>query len=269
MAARPAGKSTPAATFEETIAQLREVIHLAQEEARSSGHENVASEHLLLGVLRSDDGVAARLLEQFGVRLQTVRETMDLPVQRGPVNDGGERSLTRGAKEAIILAMSEARRLNSDDVAAAHVLVGLCCEGSATARLLERLDVSPEQVRTAAIRELGGGTRGRSRRVDPPWRTRTEPAGKSNVITCRIDSHDLDAIDALVEAGVRATRSDAAAWLIHVGLEANRGLVDRVYATVAEIRSLRSEAQVLARGGTTGDDPGTPVEGDTDRRSTS
>jgi hypothetical protein len=62
----------------------------------------------------------------------------------------------------------------------------------------------------------------------------------------RIDNRDLDAIDALVEGGVRATRGDDAAWLIHAGSEANKTLLDSVYGTVAEIRRRREVAQGLA-----------------------
>jgi hypothetical protein len=79
----------------------------------------------------------------------------------------------------------------------------------------------------------------------------TQPtSSKSNVVTCRIDAQDLDAIDALVEAGVRNTRSDAASWLIHAGIEANKALLEKVYGTVAEIRRLRIMAQSLAQQGT-------------------
>src|SRR5262249_33689083 len=69
---------------------------------------------------------------------------------------------------------------------------------------------------------------------------------KGNVITCRINDQDLAAIDALVEAGVRTTRSEAAAWLIHAGIDASKTLLDTVYGTVAEIRRLRVIAQSLA-----------------------
>ena len=68
-----------------------------------------------------------------------------------------------------------------------------------------------------------------------------------NVRECRIDGRDLDAVDALIEAGIRTTRSDAAAWLIHAGIEANRQLFEKVYGTVAEIRRLRVVAQSLAQ----------------------
>ncbi|HWZ18089.1 MAG TPA: hypothetical protein VNW73_04775, partial [Ktedonobacteraceae bacterium] len=74
-----------------------------------------------------------------------------------------------------------------------------------------------------------------------------QSSSKSNVVTCRIDGRDLDAVDALIEAGIRSTRSDAAAWLIHAGIEANRPLFEKVYGTVAEIRRLRVVAQSLAK----------------------
>ena len=61
------------------------------------------------------------------------------------------------------------------------------------------------------------------------------------------DDRDLDALDALVEAGIRSTRSDAASWLIHAGIEAHSQLFQRVYATVEQIPQLRTEAQEMAR----------------------
>jgi hypothetical protein len=73
------------------------------------------------------------------------------------------------------------------------------------------------------------------------------PSGpKNNVITCRLDDATLNALDILVEAGVRSTRSDAAAWLIGAGIEAHRPLIARVNATVEEIRRLRDEARAIA-----------------------
>jgi hypothetical protein len=70
---------------------------------------------------------------------------------------------------------------------------------------------------------------------------------KDNVLTCRVTDQDLSAIDMLVEAGIRQTRSDAAAWLIHAGIAANESLFQRVGQTVDEIRRLRESAQAAAR----------------------
>jgi hypothetical protein len=71
--------------------------------------------------------------------------------------------------------------------------------------------------------------------------------GKDNVVACRLDNETLAAVDTLVEAGVRANRADAAAWLIGVGLEAHRDLLDDIADTVAEIRRLREDAAGRAR----------------------
>ena len=77
--------------------------------------------------------------------------------------------------------------------------------------------------------------------------SRLRGGGRDNVVACRLDDADLAALDALVEAGVRSTRSDAAAWLIKAGLEVNKPLLDDVSGTVTEIRRLREEAVRKAR----------------------
>lgn len=66
---------------------------------------------------------------------------------------------------------------------------------------------------------------------------------RDTVVGCRVDAEDLDAIDALVEAGIRLTRSEAASWFIREGINSQRGLLDEVRETVAQIRRLRAEAQ--------------------------
>jgi len=90
------------------------------------------------------------------------------------------------------------------------------------------------------------GELGRARRCTRKARVERKPSG----ITARCRSLFRRAIDALVEAGSRTTRSEAAAWLIHAGIDANKALLDTVYGTVAEIRRLRVIAQSLARDAT-------------------
>jgi cell division protein FtsB len=72
-----------------------------------------------------------------------------------------------------------------------------------------------------------------------PWRG----LPRDTVVGCRVDAEDLAAIDTLVEAGIRATRSEAAAWFIHEGIAARQKLLHDVAGTVAEIRRLRAEVQ--------------------------
>lgn len=90
----------------------------------------------------------------------------------------------------------------------------------------------------------------RAQRSERRTRDRNRDRGsrsKDNVVACRLDNDALEAVDTLVEAGVRSTRADAAAWLIGVGLEAHRELLDDLTQTVAEIRRLRQDAASKAQ----------------------
>lgn len=87
-----------------------------------------------------------------------------------------------------------------------------------------------EREQRAAVREQRAAERAARR------------SGRDNVVACRLDDQALQALDALVEAGVRSTRSDAAGWLIQVGLQVHSELLDEVADTVTEIRRLRDEA---------------------------
>ena len=137
------------------------------------------------------------------------------------------------------MAVDEANRLHHSYIGTEHLLLGVLREGEGVGVgvLTRELGVQEAQVHDRIMQVLatGGGRRSE------------EPAGpRGNVVTCRIDDRDLDALDALVEAGIKATRSEAAAWLISAGIDAHQPLFDRVYATVAEIRRLRGEAKAIA-----------------------
>ncbi len=122
----------------------------------------------------------------------------------------------------------------------AFILLGLTREGEGIgAGLLRSFGTTLEKVRAQTFQAIALTSGGKAAEQSPL---------KSNVVTCRIDGRDLDAVDVLIEAGIRSTRSDAAAWLIHAGIEANRPLFEKVYGTVAEIRRLRVVAQSLAQG---------------------
>ena len=155
----------------------------------------------------------------------------------------GEIGLTPRAKKVIELAVDEARRMGHHYIGTEHLLLGLLREGEGIAcGVLESLGVNLERARVAVIQTLA--SRGATVEDQAPSQSPSGP--KNNVITCRLDDSTLNALDTLVEAGVRSTRSDAAAWLIGAGIEAHRPLIARVTATVEEIRRLRNEARAIA-----------------------
>lgn len=260
------------ANFDRFTERARRVLTLAQEEAHFFDHNYIGTEHLLLALVREGDGVAARVLQNLGVQLAQAREAVGYIIGRGDAPAAGPLSLTPRTKRVIELAVEEARRLNHNAIGAEHLLLGLIREGEGVAAgILNSLDVTLDQVREETLRVVDTMERAGlvetvrykvARVLAGPKRGEASPP-KGNVVTCRIDDRDLGALDALVEAGIRTTRSDAAAWLIRAGIEANRPLFEKVDATIAEIRRLRGEAQAIARQ-LVAEPPASPTEGEDD-----
>lgn len=134
------------------------VLRLAQEEARHLNHPAVGTEHLLLGLLRDGDSVAARALSSLGVNLKAVREEVRKIVRPGESSPRGEMGLTPRAKRVLELAQEEARRQGVNYVGTEHILLGLMEEGEGlAAQVLGNLGLTPEKVRQQVGTLLGGG----------------------------------------------------------------------------------------------------------------
>ena len=128
--------------------RTRRVIFFAQEEAARLGENYVGTEHLLLGLVRENDSVAARILEKLGVNLGRVRQEIERQVARGDGRLGQEMQLTPRAKRVIDLAYEEARQLNNNYIGTEHLLLGLVRESDGIAgRVLARLGVDLDRTR--------------------------------------------------------------------------------------------------------------------------
>src|SRR5437764_4236400 len=138
--------------FDKFTERARKVLQLAQEEAQRFNHNYIGTEHILLGLVREGDGVAARVLNNLGIELHKVRSTVEFIIGRGDRMVMGEIGLTPRAKRVIELAVDEARRLNHKFIGTEHLLLGLVREGEGIAAgVLESLGVSYEKVRTQVI----------------------------------------------------------------------------------------------------------------------
>jgi ATP-dependent Clp protease ATP-binding subunit ClpC len=220
----------------------------------------MGTEHLLLGLLEDEDGLAATLLQRLRVNPAEARQRVAAIIGTGDRTVAGDVGLAPRVNKVFELAVDEAKRTRQPQVDVVHLLLGIAREGNGIGgRVLRDMQVTVGSLRSAvaelpsqlpqespshgpavgAAAALAGAT------PVPEFAAGTGP--KTNVVTSRLDDETLDALDTLVAAGIRPTRSDAAAWLIRVGLEANRSLLQRVSATVAEIRRLRLEAQSLAQ----------------------
>jgi len=141
--------------FDKFTERARRVLTLAQEEAQRFNHNYIGTEHLLLGLVREGDGVAAKVLNNLGVELSKVRSAVEFIIGRGEKPPTTEIGLTPRAKKVIELAVEEARRLNHSYIGTEHLLLGLVREGEGIAfGVLESLGVSLERVRTETTRIL-------------------------------------------------------------------------------------------------------------------
>ena len=140
------------AQFDKFTERARKVLTLAQEEAQRFNHNYIGTEHLLLGLVREGDGVAARVLGNMGVQLPKVRSAVEFIIGRGEGAVIGDIGLTPRAKKVLELAIDEARRLNHHYVGTEHLLLGLVREGEGIAAgVLESLGVNLEKVRAQVM----------------------------------------------------------------------------------------------------------------------
>ncbi len=176
--------------FDKFTDRARKVLTLAQDEAQRFNHNYIGTEHLLLGLVREGEGVAARVLENMNVELAKVRTAVEFIIGRGDRPVVGEVGLTPRAKRVIELAIDEARRLGHNYIGTEHLLLGLVREGEGIAAgVLESLGVNLDKVRHEVIRVLS-----QSSSVGPA--TETKRASK----TPTVDQLGINLTDA-VRAG--------------------------------------------------------------------
>ena len=159
--------------------RARRVVFFAQEEAGSLGEKYVSTEHLLLGIVREADTVAAKILEALGVSLGQIRSEIERQVVKGDGRLEADMQLTPRAKAVIDLAYEEARQFGSNYIGTEHLLLGMIREGMGLAgRVLARLGVELEPAR-AELKKLHDKSPDAPKLSPPPnsasathWQTR-------------------------------------------------------------------------------------------------
>ena len=149
-----------ASRFEKFSERARRVLSLAQEEAQRFNHNYIGTEHILLGLVRENEGTAAKVLGGLGIELNKIRSAVEFIIGKGDTAASGEIGLTPRAKKVIELAVDEARRLNHHYIGTEHLLIGLMREGEGVAAgVLESLGVTLEKVRGETNSVLNKGAR--------------------------------------------------------------------------------------------------------------
>lgn len=145
--------------YDKFTKRAKQVLQLATEEARTFNHPYVGTEHILLGLIHESEGIAARVLDELGVKLAQARSAVEFIVGVGEGERHNEQELTARAKKVIEYAIEEARRLNHHYIGTEHLLLGLVRNGEGVATgVLDIVGVTLDQIRNQVMHVLRHGT---------------------------------------------------------------------------------------------------------------
>ncbi len=148
--------------FKRYTEKAKRAIMIAQEEAINLNHEYIGTEHILIGLIKEEEGVASQVLRQLGVNIDKVVEEVERLVGKGEYQQVGEIAFTPRAKKILELASQEASQLKNNYIGTEHILLGLIKEGSGVAvRILVDLGVNLDNVYSEIMKVLmESGTQG-------------------------------------------------------------------------------------------------------------
>ena len=184
--------------FERFTERARKVVVHAQEEARRFGHNYVGTEHLLLGLLREDEGVAARALSSLNVTLRGARAQLESIVGCGEEGMDAQVPFTPRSKKVLELALREAMQLGHNYIGTEHLLLGLVRENEGVAsQMLSSMGVEADEVYKQVIR-MAGRLDSARRDVGPPESARNQLLFRGRATSLRIGARIGDQAQTLL-----------------------------------------------------------------------
>ena len=238
----PAAHEGPFARF---TPRARRAVVLAQEEARELGHNYIGTEHLLLGLLREGEGVAARALGSLGMTLEAARQQAEETIGRGQQPLLACIPFTPRAKKVLQLSLREAMRLGHLYIGTEHLLLGLFREGDGVAvGIMAGFGIGQSQATGAVLGLLAGPGPAGSRAVVVPPGVRgydEKIAEAARQKDAAIDAHDFERAAALRETEKRMLAERAQRieeWSASVDVLALGEELDRLQHEVARLQDL-------------------------------
>ncbi len=151
--------------------RAEEALRLAQEAAEEMGHGYVGCEHILLGLMREEDGIAHRVMQEYGMTEDMICTVLERSVGRGLSGAAPSQGLTPRAKSAVELAVSEAARMGAGYIGTEHLLMGLLREGNNMAiRVLDTVGIDPKKMYSSVVQKINEGPRAAAGSVPSPHR---------------------------------------------------------------------------------------------------
>ncbi len=143
--------------FERFTERARQVVVLAQDEARALRHNYIGTEHLLLGLLREEEGIGAQVLRGFGIEIDAVRALIRSRIGEGDNDPAGQIPFTAHAKQTLELSLREALSLGHNSIGTEHLLLGFVRRDEGVGvDILEQLGASPAAIRDEVMRRFSG-----------------------------------------------------------------------------------------------------------------
>ena len=140
--------------------RAEEALRLAQEAAEEMGHGYVGCEHILLGLMREEDGIAHRVMREYGMTEDMICTVLERSVGKGLSGAAPSQGLTPRAKSAVELAVSEAMRMGAGYIGTEHLLMGLLREGNNMAiRVLDTVGIDPKKMYSSVVQKINEGPR--------------------------------------------------------------------------------------------------------------
>jgi hypothetical protein len=189
--------------------RARRVVKLAEEEARMLNHNYIGTEHIMLGLIREDEGVAAKALESLGISLQAVREQVEAIIGQGQQVPSDVIPFTPRAKKVLELSLRESLQLRHNYIGTEHILLGLLREGDGVApQVLVKLGADLNRVRQQVIGLISGQQPQPGRLPPREGAPATEVQDRMDVIEARLNA--IEVLLAAVEqrVGIRPDTTD-------------------------------------------------------------
>jgi ATP-dependent Clp protease ATP-binding subunit ClpA len=229
--------------FERFTDRARRVVVLAQEEARLLNHDRIGTEHILLGLIREGEGVAASALNALGISLAAVRQEVEQVIGRGQQPPSGHIPFSPRAKEVLELSLREGMQLGHNYIGTEHILLGLIREGEGVAaQVLVKLGANLNRVRQQVIQLLHGEQLSDEPETVGP---RAGPAGRGE----RRQRSELHAIELRLSAveqrvGTGPDSSDLDRQIAQVRRDKESAIDAQAFGHAARLRD--SEKQLIA-----------------------